>query len=780
MPEFLGPSNDFAKEINWISTSTITAGNTQLVPLSTGLGFNVPTTKIYDFKVNDVSQATIGVNGLQLPTSQTLASSSAVSIYNVSNNLLFNIPTASGYGYYINGVQQFALAASGIHFNVAQTAAGGTVANIYRGASNDLRLAVVSGGSVGFDVAGTSYATITATGISFPTSMSAGSGSANYIGATSGYSTYNTQSATEHRFRVNGTNVVALGANGLLLMSAAGSVTGANREVVGTATGINYNTPTGTSHTIQVNGTSQLNISATGINFPVNQTAPTIGFWRYSSTELVHSVPTAGLFYWQINGSNTVSLSASTLGVSTTNGIAIGSTTGTISAGTKSITGTSTGLAFNTLTTTLFDFQIAGTSYFKLGGNGLLFTSTQTAQATNFSIWAGSSTLNLQCDNTTFCTLAGTQFISIVKNKGIVFDVAASSSLTGSDYAIYRSSIDLGYTVPTGGSHYFLNNGGFTTLAIIGPSLLTLSMANGIYLNSSTGTITGAQRQVAGTSAGVSYNTPAGLTHSLSVNNVEVASIGTAGITLAEAGYLTFGGSSALGTNGLVYAGGTTLSELNGFFTIESSQGIALNATGVPGIQVQNGVTRFGNGVPIETSIGPGTIYIQDSISVASVGDHGSPASGFGFFSKGVQFSAAGTTTGTERQVIGSSVGVSYNTPATKRHSFQVNGVEVAGIDATGLTLAVPEIVVPVIKTANYTMVAADSMLVADSVSSFTITLVAATGSGRMVSITNVNTGVLTVDANASETIIGSASQTLNQWETIKLWDYATGKWAVI
>jgi hypothetical protein len=60
-----------------------------------------------------------------------------------------------------------------------------------------------------------------------------------------------------------------------------------------------------------------------------------------------------------------------------------------------------------------------------------------------------------------------------------------------------------------------------------------------------------------------------------------------------------------------------------------------------------------------------------------------------------------------------------------------------------------------------------------------TVTLPAATGSGKEYRVKNINSGTVTVEGNSADTIDGELNQSLYQWEGIILVDYATGKWVV-
>lgn len=83
-------------------------------------------------------------------------------------------------------------------------------------------------------------------------------------------------------------------------------------------------------------------------------------------------------------------------------------------------------------------------------------------------------------------------------------------------------------------------------------------------------------------------------------------------------------------------------------------------------------------------------------------------------------------------------------------------------------------------KTTTYVLTDADECVVCNSTSAFTVTLPVATGSGRWYAVKNISTGTVTVDGNSSDTIDGSASVNLMQWEAVQLVDYAANKWVIV
>ena len=85
-----------------------------------------------------------------------------------------------------------------------------------------------------------------------------------------------------------------------------------------------------------------------------------------------------------------------------------------------------------------------------------------------------------------------------------------------------------------------------------------------------------------------------------------------------------------------------------------------------------------------------------------------------------------------------------------------------------------------VTKTADYTLTLADSQVIANKATAMTLTLPAATGSGKAFTIKNIGAGNCTIDGNASETIDGETTQTLRQWAAVTIIDYASGAWVIV
>jgi hypothetical protein len=96
-----------------------------------------------------------------------------------------------------------------------------------------------------------------------------------------------------------------------------------------------------------------------------------------------------------------------------------------------------------------------------------------------------------------------------------------------------------------------------------------------------------------------------------------------------------------------------------------------------------------------------------------------------------------------------------------------------------GSAYAVPRFAI-VVKTADYVATDNDSVIVCNKTAAMTITLPAATGSGKWIAIKSINTGTVTIDGNGSDTIDGQATQTINQWDGMQIVDYAANAWTIV
>lgn len=90
-----------------------------------------------------------------------------------------------------------------------------------------------------------------------------------------------------------------------------------------------------------------------------------------------------------------------------------------------------------------------------------------------------------------------------------------------------------------------------------------------------------------------------------------------------------------------------------------------------------------------------------------------------------------------------------------------------------------PKIATILTKTAAYTASATDDVIVCSSTSTFTVTLPVAVV-GKTYRIRNINTGVITVDAAASDTINSLTTQDVHQWSCLDIQCHAANTWGIV
>jgi hypothetical protein len=84
------------------------------------------------------------------------------------------------------------------------------------------------------------------------------------------------------------------------------------------------------------------------------------------------------------------------------------------------------------------------------------------------------------------------------------------------------------------------------------------------------------------------------------------------------------------------------------------------------------------------------------------------------------------------------------------------------------------------IQTTTYTVLSTDNLVVCNSTTAFTVTLPAASGSGKIYHIKNINSGTITLEGNSSDTIDGDLNVPIIQWDDVSVIDYAANKWVIV
>lgn len=117
-------------------------------------------------------------------------------------------------------------------------------------------------------------------------------------------------------------------------------------------------------------------------------------------------------------------------------------------------------------------------------------------------------------------------------------------------------------------------------------------------------------------------------------------------------------------------------------------------------------------------------------------------------------------------------------TPTAHASTHELSGSD--PIDSLGTLTTTGRLKAVTTKTGAYTLTTTDEVVVGNSTTIFTLTLPAATGSGRHYCIKNINTAIVTVDGDSSDTIDGSTTIALAQWDSIQIIDYTANAWVIV
>ena len=79
----------------------------------------------------------------------------------------------------------------------------------------------------------------------------------------------------------------------------------------------------------------------------------------------------------------------------------------------------------------------------------------------------------------------------------------------------------------------------------------------------------------------------------------------------------------------------------------------------------------------------------------------------------------------------------------------------------------------------TYQVLVSDETVICNKTTNFTVTLPTAVV-GQKFTIKNIGAGVVTVDGASTDTIDGSLTQSLIQWESIQLQCYVANAWGVL
>jgi hypothetical protein len=119
-------------------------------------------------------------------------------------------------------------------------------------------------------------------------------------------------------------------------------------------------------------------------------------------------------------------------------------------------------------------------------------------------------------------------------------------------------------------------------------------------------------------------------------------------------------------------------------------------------------------------------------------------------------------------------------TGATSDVNLGVRDLAATDVTATGVIKSAGSRRAVVIKTAAYTATVNDEVIICNSAVDFAITLPAASGTGQVLYIKNINVNLVTLTPNGVDTIDAETVQTIRDGDCINIIDYANNKWAII
>jgi len=80
---------------------------------------------------------------------------------------------------------------------------------------------------------------------------------------------------------------------------------------------------------------------------------------------------------------------------------------------------------------------------------------------------------------------------------------------------------------------------------------------------------------------------------------------------------------------------------------------------------------------------------------------------------------------------------------------------------------------------ATYQILVTDETIICNKATAFTVTLPTAVV-GQKFTIKNINTGVVTLEGDSSDTIDGDLNQSIYQWENMQVQCYVANSWSIL
>jgi hypothetical protein len=688
-------------------------------------------------------------------TGSNSGTSSAAQVYqNASGFLQINGPTAGATIHSINGSEVFRVQSTAINlfqssgsviFGAAGTVAG--TSNMMIGTSAGPVINAISAKVTDFQVAGVSQLQVGLGGItSFPTSVLTGTVSTTLnqiVNVTGNGMTFTTPGFFE--FRQAGVSVAQIASG--MVFTALTAVSTSNRQIFASSVTANLglNAPSGTAIDMFVAGVLQTRFGLGGVTSFASGLGTIDGTKiqaiSASSNQFNFGVPSGGLFDYEINAATQLQIGLGGIRL-------FGSGLGTNSPTLISLMSDTFGcLTANVPTSGNFPYKINGVTQFTGILGGFSFASgLGTTSGSVISLLSDAA--NFLCTNVPTGGAATFKVNAVEILRHSINGLDLTGTGTGSST---KTNI---YTDATGGAgNMILNCGNASGILAVqnsGTTGIAIGGTGGIQFRAAyTGGSAVTQIIADGNAGNLLFGVPTGKYNAWTVNGVEILRHSINGLSFTGAG--TY--SSALTQ---VFADGNAG---NFYIYTPTGKAITFGPEGNTRLQLTNILATHS----CITSLFNGVVKIG---------------------------SANATLVSTDIQ-IGSYVSniLGSNVPTGGSYDRKVAGTTVETLSASALTLAAgiklslggAVTTTFTNKVANYSVGSSDyKIYCAHATVPITVTLPAATGTGRELYIKNTGVQDVTVTAQTGELVETTLTQTLTTGQSLSIQDAGTGQWWII
>ena len=558
------------------TASALTVANLQIIGTATGLFTNVPTGSACNTYVNGVlnlavnyynANVTVGGFGIGLYCNLGIAQSGIVGN---GNDIRLNTTTGSSYYFNSNGATFIQLVNNGLFFASGVSSVFSANLGIGSETANCFTINVLSGGTIFAKVAAVTQMGIGLGGI---TSFASGLGTVNassiqLLSDSAGSLSMQLLTGGAFSVKINAVTQMMVGLGGITAFGyALGTTLAGNTSILSDATGsMASNVPTGTTFTWKINAVTQATLNTSNLTL-VGAVAP-LGV-------VFSSASAAGVTYLG-NSIALYSLTANTLNINAPSGGSVVVGIGNVAQATFGLGGiTAFGYALGT--------TLAGNTSILSDATGSMASNVPTGTTFTWKINA----VTQATVNSTGLTLIGslgTNTISSIGGGILSFSGGGINPNGTSVQLLYQHTGSLSACVPTGGLFY---------VSVNAVDQITLGLGGITSFTNGTGTTVASNFSILSDAANaLSLNCLGGGAFNVKINAVTQMTVGLGGITsfASAAGTTVAGNLSILSDAGnqLSYntPGGPHVFRISGtsYFSVNSNTvGIGTSTTWSPG-----------------------------------------------------------------------------------------------------------------------------------------------------------------------------------------------------